>query len=858
MPETKERELSMTKRKTLSKPGNYDSPKSSTFKRGARGGIRSSSKMEAVDAKDFDDLTQSQLVDVLSAYSDAANLHGTDRQMLTSTMVGNSREDFAKNLHKMVQSSPDDVKKRMSEKGMHLSDEPDSSPMDNAVKGLGDQLGNYIKAGDVQSGQRLMDIANAGGADVQGAVREATSATLAALFVGAEAEGNVNIQKSIVEFLEGSSPEQRQSFEDKVKKLLGTGGTPGDNRKQEKAKETPKYQRVLDLKRERLLEQDRDKGRALLEEERRLTGELELSEEEKARKNSDIHAMWAEEYINADDTGNEFVQNRIDKMLSKLSPEEVERYNQKYEEALLARQGGEDNVADVNEGVEEQSAGVDEAPRAEGADASVESNEVGQDTAKQEPTAGDKLSNFAKMMRENAMPAERKFESKSIPEAEKRLRDIIDKHPGLTATVTVESPKKLEGMSPDDFVRLERDTINAIDALAQQLEALPPEYSAVLDKIIIKPEKKWRGLTPEEMAARREGFLQEKKNSGYKPEVLSARIANREIEFYKADVMRAVKEEFAARVERELLQEGGHSDLDAARAEKLEGLEQEMNDAYNKQMHAKYNEILNSKMTNDEVEQTIAAAMDRADGSEAEIFDVVGRVNARSKSVYAGTAEFVIEPGLAAEGGFEQWDHILSHEIGHLKNIAWADSLLSCLAAVTSGIHVYKPGKVLETLDVTDDKLQMNGLETAQAPEFAAFVDDWTKVSLYTTGKATIDGKEVAVWQAKGNMDKAKAQRLMHIAFGSKYAGGLYSDAEMPTGKGVREELAEAHRIYSHPKRDEYLSALRASGNGEAADYLSGLFGVIAKYEKQVGEGHMAPGYKKLVQKKKRAAKSKK
>jgi hypothetical protein len=515
-----------------------------------------------------------------------------------------------------------------------------------------------------------------------------------------------------------------------------------------------------------------------------------------------------------------------------------------------------------------------------GSNAEVSKNEDHTVAEPKPETPGDVVSRFVNDMRSNQVKVERKYNSKNITAAKKNLQAVIDAHPGLVLKVSVD-PIDKAGLSKSEVKKLQEETIAAIDALAQQLETMPEGYAAVLRDIEIKPQKGWKEYaTPEEELAARYALLANR--PGLAPELQREKIARREINFYRAEVAQKTEAEVRAEIERHTLERLAvqqargvaktEDEFKAVYAEKLRELEasahgeraedfQRMVDKTLQEpgwqrhlaernetaLENKYQELLHSEAVARMAEDVIQRHLKLNPGAVfASLDDTVNVItNAADMGVYSTTATLKLNPGLGSDSGFDNWSSILNHEIGHLKNLAWADGLFSCLAAMKMGLHVTSANNVADYRGAPE---VMNALNSANSPVFDAFLKDWAAVSMYTTGGATINGKTVPVWKVKDKIDKQTAANVMHTAFGYEYAGNEVDNPDgVMIGVGVREELAEAHRLYTHPQRDQYVAALRASGNGNIADYLEGMFGVIKKYDDNVKVGVVAPPYKKMV-----------
>lgn len=189
--------------------------------------------------------------------------------------------------------------------------------------------------------------------------------------------------------------------------------------------------------------------------------------------------------------------------------------------------------------------------------------------------------------------------------------------------------------------------------------------------------------------------------------------------------------------------------------------------------------------------------------------------------------------------GFEDWHNVLAHEMGHYQTHVLADALMSGLSLTRNGMHV-TPTKDGSLVAISLNPQQMALVEKLKDRDFESFVADWTSVSMYETNTGTVplaDGSgsaEVDIWQIKSNQSKQNIKKTMDEAFGHSYASSYLGDFRSPTGQGVREELAEAFRLFNHPRRDEYIQSLKLSGKTDAAQYLSELMSVLEKHKDKI------------------------
>lgn len=836
----------MTKRKTLGRSGNYPGTKPLTGARGAKGGIGSSSKMEAVNESDLSDLTQAQLTQIVDAYAKAANIRGDDKEMLSRVIAGDSRERFANNLERVLAGSPDDLKREMGDHGVYLS---------------------------------------RGNPSASGAPKDSGQITSAA--------AGEDISRQNVDEL--ATGEQR--------KMSGRSGAG-------RSLEGDRVEEVVDAYRDALTDSDPDRRAEKYTHAREKMVNANLSSEDMERAQEAMLRMLAEEYSLAVRHGDDGVAKEVNNILGGLSEEDVDKFHELVIEqdkmwllkAAMAKRAAQRAAAG------EEGDDVQDNNTPDSGEGQEVVNGTGDESTQSPEAVGDVLSNFARELRASRAPVERRFESKNLDEAKETLQKIIDAHPKLVASVNIGEIDK--NLPESERKKLEEQTTAAIDALSQHISELPEDYVAVLDEINIVPSKKWKDLTPEEYARRRAKYSSDK---------LKAEIANREWKYYASELNAKTDEELrdiaaervldyaaesalasaadryiermglsgdaAAKKREELMQSDKFKEMRAAKLVELQQLAQgdkkaQFDDSvkkflntqeavllreelFRKNAKEKFVAIYNSEAAAQEAEDRIRQSILEGVGTFAEVNDNIGTLNRELKNPrYTGSAVLNVNPGINSDSDFNEWHARLAHEMGHLKSMAWADNLLSCLTAVKTGkTHLSDESGAIEVMNFSGDAATVRGVEAARAPEFEAFVEDWEKVSLYQTGETTVNGEKLPVWQLKPGVDKERAAKIVTAAFGLGYAGeeAQTGNAGVMAGRGVREELAEAHRIYSHPKRDEYVKALRAGGNNAAADYLEGMFGVIEKYDHRVKEGQVPQSYKNMAsQKKSKKTKAKK
>ena len=201
-------------------------------------------------------------------------------------------------------------------------------------------------------------------------------------------------------------------------------------------------------------------------------------------------------------------------------------------------------------------------------------------------------------------------------------------------------------------------------------------------------------------------------------------------------------------------------------------------------------------------------------------------------------------PGLSSDF----YKNLMTHEMGHVKSFIWADTLLTNLTDIDSGGDYtadYR-GKnrafVIREIKAKE-KAMIQSISSLE--DFQAFMDDWGEVSMYKKGEieaplyrgnTNIGTKKVSTWQLKDDVPKANVKQIQDYAFGKQYASEHHEDFALGRNS-MAEEVAEAYKMYKHPKRNSYLKYLHKSGRREAARYLENLMRVIDKYEKKTQSG---------------------
>jgi len=196
------------------------------------------------------------------------------------------------------------------------------------------------------------------------------------------------------------------------------------------------------------------------------------------------------------------------------------------------------------------------------------------------------------------------------------------------------------------------------------------------------------------------------------------------------------------------------------------------------------------------------------------------------------------------------YKNLLSHEMGHLKSFTWADTLLTNLADIESGgdyTAISKGKKGAFAIKENAEKERGLIQSISDVADFKEFMSDWEAVSMYKKGEVDAPlyrnnkhagTTKVAAWQMKDDIPKASAKDMQDAAFGKVYASEHHEGYQLGRNS-VAEEIAEAYKMYKHPKRNSYLKYLHKSGRRDAARYLEGLMRVIDKYEKKTQGGDL-------------------
>lgn len=203
--------------------------------------------------------------------------------------------------------------------------------------------------------------------------------------------------------------------------------------------------------------------------------------------------------------------------------------------------------------------------------------------------------------------------------------------------------------------------------------------------------------------------------------------------------------------------------------------------------------------------------------------------------------------------------NVIAHELGHVMEKKWADSLMQDYVLVKTGgrmMDVNGKRMLYRGKDVDADTraalkiLQNKSKNDKSFKSQMAFVKDWEKVSAFgikTIGVETAVGSVAKVKDWVFNPDKIvitnknqTSEDVLRAAFGLSMAGTyVFNDAKSRSNAKMlvspSEELAEAVRVAREPKFKEHMDNLSKT-NPDARNYLEGLLKVVAKHDSLIKE----------------------